>query len=60
MNNPGVQDLAQQIESVLGFFVVEAKDRDVRLHDHVPHALTQLYATATKLKCGFHLHFPIL
>ena len=46
------------IESVLGFFVVEAKDRNAQLDDHVPQVLTQLYATATKLKCGFHFSFP--
>jgi len=40
----------QQIESVLGFFVVEAKDQGVKLDDHVPQVLTQLYASATKLK----------
>jgi len=50
LNHPGVRNLAQQIESVLGFFVVEAKDRDVKLDDHVPQVLTQLYAAATKLK----------
>jgi hypothetical protein len=60
LNHPGVRNLAQYIESVLGFFVVEAKDRDVKLDDHVPQVLTQLYAAARKLKCGFHLHFPIL
>ena len=31
-----VRNLAQYIESVLGFFVVEAKDREVTLDDHVP------------------------
>ncbi|KAF8966663.1 hypothetical protein BDZ97DRAFT_1657425, partial [Flammula alnicola] len=46
LNHPGVRNLAQQIESVLGFFVVEAKDRDVKLDDHVP----QANAAATKLK----------
>jgi len=50
LNHPGVRNLAQQIESVLGFFVVEAKDRGVKLDDHVPQVLTQLYASATKLK----------
>jgi len=50
LNHPGVRNLAQHIESVLGFFVVEAKDRDVKLDDHVPQVLTQLYAAATKLK----------
>jgi len=60
LNHPGVRSLAQYIESVLGFFVVEAKDRDVKLDDHVPQVLTQLYAAATKLKCGSHLHFPVL
>ncbi|KAG2343499.1 hypothetical protein BDR05DRAFT_300716 [Suillus weaverae] len=29
LNQPGIRDLVQEIESVLGFFVVEAKDRDV-------------------------------
>ena len=52
LNHPGVRNLAQYIQSVLGFFVVEAKDRDVKLDDHVPQVLTQLYAAATKLKCG--------
>jgi hypothetical protein len=33
--HPGVRSLSQYIESVLGFFVVEAKDRDVKLDDHV-------------------------
>jgi hypothetical protein len=60
LNHPGVRNLAQQIKSVLGFFVVEAKDQGVKLDDHIPQVLTQLYASATKLKCGFHLHFPIL
>ena len=60
LNHPGVRNLAQQIESVLGLFVVEAKDRGLQLDDHVPQVLTQLYATATKLKCGFHLLFHIL
>jgi hypothetical protein len=60
LNHPGVRNLAQYIESVLGFFVVEAKDRDVKLDDHVPQVLTQPYAAATKLKCGSHLHFQIL
>jgi len=50
LNHPGVRDHAQYIELVLGFFVVEAKDRDVKLDDHVPQVLTQLYAAATKLK----------
>lgn len=49
----------QHIESVLGFFVVEAKDRDVKLNDHIPQIVLQLYAAAKKLKCDFHLHFPI-
>jgi hypothetical protein len=40
----------QYIDSVLGFFVVESKDRDVKLDDHVPQVLTQLYAAAKKLK----------
>ena len=55
LNHPGVRNLAQHIESVLGFFVVEAKDRDVKLDDHVPQVLTQLYAAAKKLKFGSHL-----
>lgn len=50
LNHPGVRNLAQQIESVLGFFVVEAKDRDVKLDDYIPQILMQLYAAATKLK----------
>ncbi|KIJ13911.1 hypothetical protein PAXINDRAFT_170047 [Paxillus involutus ATCC 200175] len=50
LNNPGVRDFAQQIESVLGLFVVEANDRGVGLNDHVPQVLRQLYAVATKLK----------
>ena len=54
LNHPGVWNLAQHIESVLGFFVVEAKDQDVKLDDHVPQVLTQLYAAAKKLKCGSH------
>ena len=60
LNHPGVRNLAQYIESVSGFFVVEAKDRDVKLDDHVPQVLTQLYAAARKLKCDSHLHLPIL
>jgi hypothetical protein len=60
LNHPGVRNLAQQIESVLGFFVVEAKDRDVKLDDHIPQVLMQLYAAATKLNYGSHLHFQIL
>ncbi|KAG5649608.1 hypothetical protein H0H81_002860, partial [Sphagnurus paluster] len=49
LNHPGVRSLAQHIESVLGFFVVEAKDRDVKLDDHIPQVLMQLYAAAKKL-----------
>ena len=41
-------------------FVVEVNDKDVKLNDHVPRVLTQLYAAATKLKYGSHLHLPIL
>ncbi|KAK2460199.1 hypothetical protein APHAL10511_007790 [Amanita phalloides] len=50
LNSPRVWNLMQRIESVLGFFVVEAKNRGVTLDDHVPQVLTQLYAAATKLK----------
>lgn len=38
-------EFSQYIESVLEFFVVE-----VKLDDHVPQVLMQLYAAATKLK----------
>ena len=48
-------EFSQYIESVLGFFVVK-----VKLDDHVPQVLMQLYAAATKLKWDFHLHFLIL
>ncbi|PPQ91549.1 hypothetical protein CVT25_008668 [Psilocybe cyanescens] len=50
LNNPGIQNLMQYIESVLGFFVVEAKAQDVKLDDHIPQIVLQLYATAKKLK----------
>ena len=50
LNHPGIQNLSQHIESVLGFFVFEAKDRDVKLDDHVPQVLAQLYAAAKRLK----------
>ena len=60
MNEPDIVNLAQEIDSVLGFFVVEAKDRDLKLHDHVNQVVTQLYAAATKLRCGSHLHSPTL
>jgi hypothetical protein len=57
LNHPGVRNLVQYIDSLLGFFVVEAKDRDVKLVDHVPQVLTQLYAAAKKLKFGSHCCF---
>jgi hypothetical protein len=57
LNHPGVRNLAQYFQSVLGFFVVEAKDRDVKLDDHILQILTQLYASAKKLKCGSYLCF---
>ncbi|KIJ98357.1 hypothetical protein K443DRAFT_123702 [Laccaria amethystina LaAM-08-1] len=60
LNHPGVWNLTQYIESVLGFFVVETKDRDVRLDDHIPQVWMQLYAAAKKLKCGSNPHFLIL
>ncbi|KAF8798599.1 hypothetical protein BYT27DRAFT_7264729 [Phlegmacium glaucopus] len=50
LNNPGIGEVLQEVESVLRFFVVEAKHRDVKFQDHVPQVLTQLYAAATKLK----------
>ncbi len=50
---------SEYIDSVLGFFVVEAKGRDVKLDDHVPQVLTQLYAAAKKLKFGSHCYFPL-
>lgn len=50
LNRPGIAQLVQQIDSVLGFFVVEAKQRGLQLEDHVPQVLTELYAAATKLK----------
>ena len=37
-----------------------AKDQDVKLDDHVPQVLTQLYASATMLKSGSHLYFLLL
>jgi hypothetical protein len=55
LNNPGISNLAQHIDSVLGLFVVEAKDRDVKLYDHIPQVLMQLYAAAKKLKCSSNL-----
>jgi hypothetical protein len=60
LNNPGIREILLKIESVLGFFVVEAKGRDVKLQDHVYQVLTQLYASATKLKCGSRLYLLIL
>lgn len=59
LNRPGIQHVAQQIESVLGFFVVEAKRRGLALEDYIPQVLTELYAAATKLKCGFNFDFLI-
>ncbi|PPQ94305.1 hypothetical protein CVT25_004962 [Psilocybe cyanescens] len=50
LNNPGIRNLMQYIESVLGFFVVEAKAQDVKLDDHIPQIVLQLYAAAKKLK----------
>ena len=63
LDNPGVGDLAQHVELVLGFFVVEAKDRDVKLGDHVPQVtlcrcdkaevqLTSLFPDSTELLIG--------
>ena len=52
LNPPGIAQLSQQIESVLGFFVVEAKQRGLQLEDYIPRVLTELYAAAMKLKCG--------
>ena len=60
LNHPWVRSLTQYIESVLGRFIVEAKGEKVTLDDHVPQVLTQLYAAATKLKCGSLLHILIL
>jgi hypothetical protein len=56
LNNPGVRDLVRYIDSMLGFFVVEAKSGDVKLLDCLPQVLAQLYASATKLKksCAGH------
>jgi hypothetical protein len=50
LNNPGVRDLVRYIDSVLGFFVVEAKSGGVKLLDCLPQALAQLYASARKLR----------
>jgi len=50
LNNPGVRELVRYIDSVLGFFVIEAKSENVKLHDCLPQVLAQLYASATKLK----------
>jgi hypothetical protein len=44
----GVRNLTQCIESVLGFFVVKAKDH-VKLDDHMPQILTRHYEAATTL-----------
>ena len=60
LNRPGIEQLVQHIETVLGFFVVEEKQRGLQLEDHIPQVLTELYAAARKLKCGFYLHFPTL
>jgi len=49
-NNPGVRNFAERIESVLGCFVVEANDPDVKFCDHVPQVLLQLYVAAPQLK----------
>ena len=51
MNNPGVTELVRYSDSVLGFFVIEAKSEIVKLHDCLPQVLAQLYASAKELKC---------
>ena len=60
LNNPGVRELVRYVDAVLGFFVIEAKSENVKLHDCLPHVLAQLYASATKLKCGTYPHLLIL
>ncbi|KAF5346079.1 hypothetical protein D9756_010837 [Leucocoprinus leucothites] len=50
LNNPRVTDLARYIDSVLVFFMIEAKSEAVKLHDCLPHVLAQLYTSAKKLK----------
>ena len=50
MNRPGIEQLVQHIETVLGCFVVEAKQRGLQLEDHIPQVLAELYAAARKLK----------
>jgi len=60
LNNPGVRELVRYIDAVLGFFVVETKSEKVKLHDCLPQVLAQLYASATKLKCGTYPHLLIL
>lgn len=54
LNNPGVKELVRYVDAVLEFFVIEAKSENVNLHDCLPQVLTQLYTSATKLKCGTH------
>jgi hypothetical protein len=40
LNRPGIEQLMQQIESVLAFFVVvEAKQRGLQLEDCIPQVL---------------------
>ena len=60
LNNPGVEKLVRYIDAVLGFFVIEAKSETVKLDDCLPQVLAQLYASATKLKCGTYPHLLIL
>jgi len=60
LNNPGVRELVRYIDAVLGFFVVETKSEKVKLHDCLPQVLAQLYASATKLKCGTYPQLLIL
>ena len=60
LNNPGVEKLVRKIDAVLGFFVIEAKSENVKLDDCLPQVLAQLYASATKLKCGTYPHLLVL
>ena len=53
MGRPDIHSFVGDIDSILGCFVVEAKDRNVTLGDCIPQVVTQLYAVAKKLKYTF-------
>lgn len=49
---PSIEEVTESTDSIMGFFIVESKAANVTLFDCIPQVVSQMYASAKKLKCA--------